>query len=71
MKKILIFYGAYGGGHLSAAKAIKNYIDSNYPDCETMMVDCVEYINKYLNKLSPLITSSPEVGSSRIRKFGL
>ena len=49
MKKILIFYGAYGGGHLSAAKAIKNYIDSNYPDCETMMVDCVEYINKYLN----------------------
>lgn len=52
MKKILIFYGAYGGGHLSAAKAIKNYIDSNYPDCETMMVDCVEYINKYLNKVS-------------------
>ena len=52
MKKILIFYGAYGGGHLSAAKAIKNYIDSNYPDCETMMVDCVEYINKYLNKIS-------------------
>ena len=52
MKKILIFYGAYGGGHLSAAKAIKNYLDSNYPDCETMMVDCVEYINKYLNKLS-------------------
>lgn len=52
MKKILIFYGAYGGGHLSAAKAIKNYINSNYPDCETMMVDCVEYINKYLNKVS-------------------
>lgn len=52
MKKVLIFYGAYGGGHLSAAKAIKNYLDDNYPDCETMMVDCVEYINKYLNKLS-------------------
>lgn len=52
MKKILIFYGAYGGGHLSAAKAIKEYIDSHYSDCETMLVDCVEYINKYLNKLS-------------------
>lgn len=52
MKKILIFYGAYGGGHLSAAKAIKNCLDKNYPECETLMVDCVEYINKYLNKIS-------------------
>lgn len=52
MKKILIFYGAYGGGHLSAARAIKNYLDSNYKDCEVMMLDCVEYINKYINKLS-------------------
>jgi len=52
MKKILIFYGAYGGGHLAAASAIKNYIDKNFTDCTTMMVDCVEYINKYLNKVS-------------------
>lgn len=52
MKKILIFYGAYGGGHLSAAKAIKNCLDTNYPECETLMIDCVEYINKYLNKIS-------------------
>ena len=52
MKKILIFYGAYGGGHLSAARAVKNYLDTNYPDCETLMIDCVEYINKYLNKIS-------------------
>lgn len=41
-KKILIFYGAYGGGHLSAAKAIKNYLDNHYEDCETLMIDCVE-----------------------------
>lgn len=53
MKKILIFYGAYGGGHLSAAKAIKEYLDTNYKEeCETMMIDCIEYINKYLNKIS-------------------
>ena len=52
MKKILIFYGAYGGGHLAAASAIKNYIDKHFTDCTTMMVDCVEYINKYLNKVS-------------------
>lgn len=52
MKKILIFYGAYGGGHLSAAKSIKNYLEANYKDCEILMLDCVEYINKYLNKIS-------------------
>ena len=51
MKKILIFYGSYGGGHLSAARSIENYIKENYPDCETMLVDCIEYINKHLNKL--------------------
>lgn len=52
MKKILIFYGAYGGGHLAAATSIKNYLNKYYPDSETMLVDCIEYINKYLNKVS-------------------
>lgn len=52
MKKILIFYGAYGGGHLAAAKSIKEYIDNNYENVQTEMIDCIEYINKYLNKLS-------------------
>ena len=52
MKKILIFYGSYGGGHLSAARSIKEYIDVNYSDTETCMVDCIEYINKALNKVT-------------------
>ena len=52
MKKVLIFYGSYGGGHLSAARSIKEYIDQNYKDSETMLVDCIEYINKVLNKLT-------------------
>lgn len=52
MKKILIFYGSYGGGHLSAARSIKEYIDTNYSDAETCMVDCVEYVNKALNKVT-------------------
>ena len=52
MKKILIFYGSYGGGHLSAARNIKEYIDENYSDTETCMVDCIEYINKALNKVT-------------------
>ena len=50
--KILIFYASYGGGHLSAAKSIKQYLDENYKDAETKLVDCVEYINKGLNTIT-------------------
>lgn len=52
MKKILIFYGSYGGGHLSAAKSIRSYLKENYSDYEIEMVDCIEYINKYVNKVT-------------------
>lgn len=53
MKKILIFYGSYGGGHLSAAKTISSYLKENYKDDITVeIVDCIEYINKYINKVS-------------------
>lgn len=52
MKKILILYGSYGGGHLSAAKAIYNYISKNYTDVIVEMLDCIKYINKYVNILS-------------------
>lgn len=52
MKKILILYATYGGGHLSAAKSIKQYLDEHYTNIETEMVDCVEYINKSLNKVT-------------------
>lgn len=46
MKKILIFYASYGGGHLNAAKSIKEYIDNNYKNCETELIDCMKYVNK-------------------------
>lgn len=52
MKKILIFYASYGGGHLSAARSIKEYLENNYPDYEISLVDCVKYINNALNKVS-------------------
>ena len=52
MKKILIFYGSYGGGHLSAAKSIRSYLEEKYPDIKVDMVDCIEYINKYVNKVT-------------------
>lgn len=52
MKKILILYASYGGGHLSAAKSIKEYIDNNYNDVETKIVDCIKYINLTLDKIT-------------------
>jgi len=52
MRKVLIFYCSYGGGHLTAARSVKEYIDANYDDTETLLVDCIEYINKALNKVS-------------------
>ena len=44
MKKIMIFYAAYGGGHLSAARSIKENIEANYTDIEVKLVDCMEYV---------------------------
>ena len=52
MDKILILYGSYGGGHKSAANAIKKYIEENHKENQVEMVDCVEYISKILNKLT-------------------
>ena len=52
MKKILIFYAAYGGGHLSAAKSIQAYIHHNYSDTETELIDCMKYVNKPIEKVT-------------------
>ena len=56
MKKIMISYASYGGGHLSAAKNLKEYIEKNYPDTEVFLFDCMKYINRVYNinyKLKP------------------
>ena len=52
MKKIMIFYGSYGGGHLSAARSIREYLQNIYTDAEIQMVDCMEYISKTINKVT-------------------
>lgn len=57
MRKVLLFYGSYGGGHLSAAKSLKEYIEKKYPDIQVNMIDCIEYINKILNKLTTKVYS--------------
>ncbi len=51
MKKIIIAYAAYGGGHLSAAKNLKEYIDLNYPDNEVILFDFMKYINRVIDKV--------------------
>ena len=52
MKKILIFYASYGGGHLNAAKSIYEYINNNFPDNQTEMIDCMKYVNKTIEKIT-------------------
>ena len=52
MKKIIIFYASYGGGHLSAAKAIESYLTENYNDLQIELVDCMKYVNKAFEKIS-------------------
>ena len=52
MKKILIFYASYGGGHLSAANSIKDYLSSNYENIDVELIDCMKYINKPIEKIT-------------------
>ena len=51
MKRIMITYASYGGGHLSAAKNLKNHIEKNYPDCDIFLFDCMKYINRVIDKV--------------------
>ena len=52
MKKVIIFYASYGGGHLSAARSIKENIELNYTDVNVKLIDCMEYVNKFVNKVT-------------------
>ena len=52
MKKILIFYASFGGGHLSAAKSIENYLLKNINNVDIELIDCMKYVNKTIEKIS-------------------
>ena len=52
MKKVIVFYAKYGGGHLSAARSIKENIELEYKDVEVILVDCMEYVNNVINKIT-------------------
>lgn len=52
MKKVLIFYASYGGGHLSAARSIKEYMEEHFEDVEINLVDCMKYVSKTVEKVT-------------------
>lgn len=52
MKKILIFYASYGGGHLQAAKSIEEYLKTNYKNLDIELIDCIKYVNKAIEKVT-------------------
>lgn len=52
MEKVIVFYASYGGGHLSAARSIKENIETNYKNVEVKLIDCMEYVNKVVNKVT-------------------
>lgn len=52
MKKVLIFYASYGGGHLSAAKSMQKHLDEHYEDVQAEMIDCMKYISTALEKIT-------------------
>ena len=58
MKNIIIFYASYGGGHLAAAKSLQEYININYPEYKTHLIDCVESISKPINYITTSVYKS-------------
>lgn len=68
MKKIIVFYASYGGGHLSAARSIKEYIETNYEDVDIKLIDCMEYVNKVVNKVTT--TAYSEMAKKVPRAWG-
>ena len=52
MKKVLIFYASYGGGHLTAAKSMEAYMKNNYENIDIKLIDCVKYVNKTIEKIT-------------------
>ncbi len=46
--KAIILSASTGGGHMSAAKAIKEYLDSHKASAD--VIDALEYISPFLNK---------------------
>ena len=49
--KVLILYSSYGGGHVKAAEALKEYYENEHSDYELMFIDAVKYTSPELNAM--------------------
>ena len=52
MKKVLIFYASYGGGHLNAAKSIYECMQKMDDTLDIELIDCMKYVNKTIEKVT-------------------
>lgn len=52
MKRALILYARYGGGHASAARSIQDYLAKHADGVEAEAVDFMAYLSKAIDKLS-------------------
>jgi processive 1,2-diacylglycerol beta-glucosyltransferase len=48
---ILFLTAATGGGHVKAAQALMRQMEKQLPDCRTMLVDSLKYINPLVDKV--------------------
>lgn len=48
---ILILSASTGGGHLKASRALESYILENELDAKVKLVDTLEYVNPFINKI--------------------
>lgn len=48
---VLFLTASTGGGHLKAAEAVQEYIDIEYTDSRTLIVDTLKYISPIVDKL--------------------
>ena len=66
--KIVILYASFGGGHLKAAEALREYYRNTYPDYEVMFITGKTYYEEVKNiklpsnvKIAPFINGMPSL----------
>ena len=53
MKRVLILYAKYGGGHQSAANSIQTYIEDHYfYNARVESYDCMDYTTPFFSSLT-------------------
>ena len=65
-KNILILYTNYGTGHYMAAKALEEYVKTNYKNYNVQLLDPLSYSRPIINKLFAKVGN---IVSTKFRKF--